>query len=133
MPVIRPMTEDDVFAALDLTNETFADLERRLGEEVQPFPDPAMATIRFRDLVRRDPGGSWVAEDEHGLAGCALALRREDVWGLSLLVVRPGPAVGRRRLGAAAPRARVRGGRAREDHPLLARTRGRCGPTTGSG
>jgi len=84
------MTEDDVFPALDLTNETFADLERRLGEEVQPFPDPAMASIRFRDLVRRDPGGSWVAEDEQGLAGCALALRREDVWGLSLLVVRPG-------------------------------------------
>jgi GNAT superfamily N-acetyltransferase len=90
MPVIRPMTEADVFAALELTNATFADLERRLGEEPTPFPDPAMATIRYRDLVRRDPGGSWVAEDEHGLAGCALALLREGIWGLSLLVVRPG-------------------------------------------
>ena len=48
-----------------------------------------MATIRFRHLVRTDPGGAWVAEDEHGIAGCALALRREGIWGLSLLVVRP--------------------------------------------
>lgn len=90
MPVIRPMSEADVDAALELTNEAFADLDRRLGEEPAPFPDPATATIRYRDLVRRDPGGSWVAEDEHGLAGCALALLREGVWGLSLLVVRPG-------------------------------------------
>lgn len=89
MPVIRPMSEADVDAALELTNEAFADLDRRLGEEPAPFPDPATATIRYRDLVRRDPGGSWVAEDEHGLAGCALALLREGVWGLSLLVVAP--------------------------------------------
>jgi predicted N-acetyltransferase YhbS len=90
MPVIRPMTEADVDAALELTNEAFADLDRRLGGEPSPPPDPAKARIRFRDLVRRDPGGSWVAEDEDGLTGCALALLREGVWGLSLLVVRPG-------------------------------------------
>jgi GNAT superfamily N-acetyltransferase len=90
MPVIRPMTEDDIPGALDVTHESFEDLSRRLGEEPEQRPDPAMAGIRYRDLVRRDPGGSWVAEDEQGIAGCALALRREDVWGLSLLVVRPG-------------------------------------------
>jgi GNAT superfamily N-acetyltransferase len=90
MPVIRHMTEADVDAALELTNETFADLERRLGEEPEPFPDPAMASIRYRDLVRRDLGGAWVGEDERGLTGCALALLREGIWGLSLLVVRPG-------------------------------------------
>ena len=84
------MTEDDIEAAFVLTCETFEDLQRRLGEEPDPRPDLAMASIRYRDLVRRDPGGSWVAEDEHGLAGCALALLREGVWGLSLLVVRPG-------------------------------------------
>ena len=90
MPVIRPMTEDDIDAAFVLTCETFEDLQRRFGEEPDARPDPAMAAIRYRDLVRRDPGGAWVAEDEHGLAGCALALLREGVWGLSLLVVRPG-------------------------------------------
>lgn len=90
MPVIRPMTEDDVDAALDLTNVTFQDLDRRFGRPPEPPPDPAMASIRYRHLVRTDPGGAWVAEDETGMIGCALALLREGVWGLSLLVVRPG-------------------------------------------
>ena len=40
---------------------------------------------RLRHLLATDPGGSWVAEDEQGIAGLAQALRREDVWGLSLL------------------------------------------------
>jgi GNAT superfamily N-acetyltransferase len=48
------------------------------------------ALPRYRNFPRHDPGGSWVAEDEHGLAGCALAVKHEGVWGLSLLVVRPG-------------------------------------------
>ena len=53
-------------------------------------PDPAMAAHPLpRISCAATPDGSWVAEDEQGLAGCALALRREDVWGLSLLVVRP--------------------------------------------
>ncbi len=84
------MTEDDAEAALALTCDTFEDLSRRLNDEPESRPDPAIATIRFRHLVRTDPDGAWVAEDEHGLAGCALALLREGVWGLSLLVVRPG-------------------------------------------
>ncbi len=77
--------------------------------------------MRYRHLVRTDPDGSWVAEDEHGIAGCALALRREDVWGLSLLIVRPelqSAGVGG---AAAAPRARLRRRRPRPHHPLLAR------------
>jgi GNAT superfamily N-acetyltransferase len=83
------MTEDDVAAAHDLSVATFEDLSRRLGEPPEPRPDPAMAHLRYRHLVRTDPAGAWVAEDEHGISGCALALRREDVWGLSLLIVRP--------------------------------------------
>src|ERR671916_285972 len=90
MPVIRPMTENDVDAALELTNVAFQDLDRRFGRPPEPPPDPAMAGIRYRHLVRTDPGGAWVAEDESGMIGCALALLREGVWGLSLLVVRPG-------------------------------------------
>lgn len=90
MPVIRPMTEDDVEGALEVTNASFADLDRRNGREPEPPPDPEVALIRYRHLVRTDPGGAWVAEDDEGIAGCALALLREGVWGLSLLVVRPG-------------------------------------------
>jgi GNAT superfamily N-acetyltransferase len=47
------------------------------------------ARKRYSAFVRNDPEGSWVAEDDEGLAGCALAVKREGIWGLSLLVVRP--------------------------------------------
>jgi GNAT superfamily N-acetyltransferase len=90
MPVIRPMLAADVPAVHDLTVATFDDLERRLNREPEPPPDPAEAHIRYHHLVRTDPGGAWVAESEDGIDGCALALLREGVWGLSLLVVRPG-------------------------------------------
>ena len=91
MPVIRPMTEADAEAALALTIATFDDLSRRLDEDPEP-PPPSLedALPRYRAFARHDPEGSWVAEDEHGLAGCALAVKREGIWGLSLLVVRPG-------------------------------------------
>lgn len=42
---------------------------------------------RLRHLLATDPDGSWLVEDERGIAGLAQALRREDIWGLSLLLV----------------------------------------------
>lgn len=111
------MTEDDIPAALDVTHASFEDLSRRLGEEPEQRPDDAMASIRYRDLVRRDPGGSWVAEDEHGLAGCALALLREGLWGLSLLVVRPGAQSGG--VGSALLRRAYEYGRDARGHVIL--------------
>jgi GNAT superfamily N-acetyltransferase len=84
------MTEDDVAAVHDLAVTTFEDLSRRLHEPAGPRPDPLTAHMRQRHLLRTDPAGAWVAEDERGISGCALAIRREDVWGLSLLIVRPG-------------------------------------------
>jgi GNAT superfamily N-acetyltransferase len=83
------MTEDDIEAVHDTTVATFDDLARRADEPPAPRPDPLIAHMRYRHLVRTDPDGAWVAEDERGIGGCALALRREDVWGLSLLIVRP--------------------------------------------
>ena len=83
------MGEQDIRAALELMFVTFEALETSLGLPLSPRPDPAVAAIRFRDLVRSDPEGAWVAEDAAGLTGCALALKREGVWGLSLLAVRP--------------------------------------------
>ncbi len=68
---------------------TFDDLAARHGQPPHPHPDPEMAHIRLRHLVRTDPDGSWVAEDEQGITGVAIAIRRESIWGLSLLVVRP--------------------------------------------
>jgi GNAT superfamily N-acetyltransferase len=84
------MTEADVPAANEVKNHAFADLERRLGEEPTPVPaDPSPQYVRLRRLVHTDPGGAWVAERDGELLGCAMALVRERIWGLSLLVVRP--------------------------------------------
>jgi hypothetical protein len=49
----------------------------------------AAARVRIRRLLATDPDGAWVAERGGELVGCSLAVMREGVWGLSLLVVRP--------------------------------------------
>jgi Acetyltransferase (GNAT) domain len=45
--------------------------------------------VRIRHVARTDPGGAWAAELDGALVGAALALVREGLWGLSLLVVHP--------------------------------------------
>jgi GNAT superfamily N-acetyltransferase len=45
---------------------------------------------RIAHLLRTDPEGSWVAEIDGEVVGCALALVRDDVWGLSLFGIEPG-------------------------------------------
>ena len=89
MPELRPMRTEDVEEVHDLSVLTFEALNASRDEPPEPRPDPTMAHIRYRHLVSTDPGGAWVAEHQGAIVGCALALRREDVWGLSLLIVRP--------------------------------------------
>ena len=62
-----------------------------LGEEM-PEETPevtARGMARIAHLQRTDPGGAWVAEIDGQIAGVALALVREGLWGLSLLAVEP--------------------------------------------
>ena len=66
----------------------FEDLERSLGLQVYP-PTPVRRRAPGRADQRTDPGGAWVAERDGEVVGGALAIMREGVWGLSLLVVRP--------------------------------------------
>jgi len=87
---IRQMRDADIPATVDLAVVCFEDLERRRGETPTPRPDPAVAAVRYRRILESDPRGAWVAEQDGDLTACALAIRREGVWGLSLLVVRPG-------------------------------------------
>lgn len=81
---LRPMVEGEAPAVLDLCKRT-------LFEEV---PDVEQAVVDRRSIARldhpraTDPGGAWIAERDDGtMAGAALALVRERVWGLSLLAV----------------------------------------------
>ena len=85
------MTHEDVPAVAVLQVQTFAELERRMhGGEPAPPPDiRRVVEPRIEHLVSTDPGGAWVVERDGEIAGAALALLREGIWGLSLLVVAP--------------------------------------------
>ncbi len=90
MPDLRPMRHDDAPAVFELAVRCFTHLAERLRlPEEPPPPDPEVAYIRHRHLVRTDPGGCWVAEQDGELVGAAEALVREGLWGLSLLLVHP--------------------------------------------
>jgi GNAT superfamily N-acetyltransferase len=104
VPQIRPMREDDADAAIELAVVTFEAYAHSRREPPDPRPDPAAVRPRYTDLIRRDPAGAWVAEHDGRLVAAALAIRREDVWGLSLLVVHPdfqSAGLGRELLGRA--------------------------------
>jgi len=86
----RPMTAADAPGVLDLMACAFGDLLRRFHRPVPPRPpDPQPGLLRIRHLLSTDPGGAWITEVEGRPAGAALALVRDALWGLSLLVVDP--------------------------------------------
>ena len=107
---IRPMVESDVPAAERLSAEGFYELDSRTARADRPEPQPRSAEgsrnweRRTRHLLRTDPGGCWVAEDDRGLLGFATSFNRELLWCLATYVVRPGSqgrGVGRALLAAA--------------------------------
>lgn len=83
------MREDDARAIHDVSVVTFADLEARFHYPPSPPPPRDVPLVRFSHLIETDPGGAWVAEEDGRVIGGALAIDREGVWGLSLLVVLP--------------------------------------------
>jgi GNAT superfamily N-acetyltransferase len=83
------MRKDDALAVHMLAFKTFSELGERMHEPPQPPPRPEPAVIRIHQLIERDPGGAWVSERNGELVGAALALDRDGLWGLSLLVVDP--------------------------------------------
>ena len=71
---MQPEDIDDVVALTEATwgapGEELGDKRRRVGRPLES-----------------DPGGAWVAVHDDRLAGAALALLRDGVWGLSLLIL----------------------------------------------
>jgi GNAT superfamily N-acetyltransferase len=86
---LRPLLPEDAPAVHEAMVAAFRDLAARLHEDPSPTGDPAASHLRIRHLARTDPGGAWLAEEDGQVVGAALALVREGLWGLSLLVVRP--------------------------------------------
>ena len=109
-PVIRPMRPEDVPQAERVSDEGFFELDSRTRRADGPEPERrsrahrAAWIERTLHLVRHDPGGCWVAEDDTGMVGMATSFRRETLWGLATYAVRPGrqgQGIGRPLLAAA--------------------------------
>ena len=80
---IRPLREDDVAGADRVCVEVLFSTLPGDDEDERL----ARSHARIRHLAETDPGGSWVAERDGAVAGVALALVREGLWGLSLFAV----------------------------------------------
>jgi GNAT superfamily N-acetyltransferase len=88
---VRPLTDDDVDAAREVQTRAFEQHDRAFGD---PVPEITPSVVerqrgRFRHFIAHDPAGSWVAVSNGAVVGAALALRRDRLWGLSLLAVDP--------------------------------------------
>lgn len=90
---LRPAEAGDVEAGQRLAEGAFRDLGERNRWPPEPPPtddDRAAGRRRILHLIETDPGGAFVTTGDDGeVSGLALALVREGVWGLSLLVVDP--------------------------------------------
>lgn len=90
------MTLEDVPEAERISDEGFFELDTRMRRSSAPAPQrrgDAHRTVwmeRTSHLVRTDPGGCWVAEDEGGIVGIVTSFRREVLWCLATYAVLPG-------------------------------------------
>jgi GNAT superfamily N-acetyltransferase len=89
------MKAHDVEDAERLTDEAFYRLDARTATADFPRPQrrPPERVQLWREralhLLEHDGPGCWVAEDDAGLLGVSVSLRREGLWGLSSYAVHP--------------------------------------------
>jgi GNAT superfamily N-acetyltransferase len=86
---IRPLRDDDVEAARSVQLSAFGADPSAPGAAELPPGAADRQRARFRHFLAHDPAGSWAAVAGDHVVGTALALRRGDLWGLSLLAVDP--------------------------------------------
>jgi GNAT superfamily N-acetyltransferase len=92
-PIVRLLQPSDVPEAAAVGGAALSD---QIPVEFQPQSPVERAAMvrrqhaRVAHLLDTDPEGSWVTEIDGEVVGVALALVRDDVWGLSLFGVRPG-------------------------------------------
>ncbi|MEA2148382.1 MAG: hypothetical protein QOD69_212 [Solirubrobacteraceae bacterium] len=87
---IRPMRHADAAAAAAAARTALDQLVA--PEEMDPEEEAiraAGAAARIAHLQGTDAGGCWVAEHDGAVIGTAVAIVRENLWGLSLLAVLP--------------------------------------------
>ncbi|MCW2600364.1 MAG: family N-acetyltransferase [Frankiales bacterium] len=104
--MIRPLLAADIAACQLLTHEAQTDLDRRIGETPTELTDEVAVRRhrRIAHLHQTDPDSAWVAEVDGAVVGVSLALVRDGMWFLSLLMVHPshqGKGLGRDLLDAA--------------------------------
>jgi GNAT superfamily N-acetyltransferase len=104
---VRRLAESDVAGVVRVQIAAFDDHNLQWGE---PVPESTPERIdgqrrRIHHFLTHDPEGAWVATSaDDRVLGVALALRRDRLWGLSLLAVDPAAQsrrIGRRLLDAA--------------------------------
>lgn len=85
---MRRMTPGDVDAARTMASSALAggpeERERMIGHTAE---ERTRRRARFLHLLSTDGPGAWVAVDGERIVGVSLALKREGLWGLSLLAV----------------------------------------------
>jgi GNAT superfamily N-acetyltransferase len=89
---LRPMVEADIPGCRGVFDAAEGELYERHGRPWLPADAPIMDRL-LRHLLTSDPGLAWVAEAGRGraatLTGFVMAIRRERLWFLSFLFVRP--------------------------------------------
>jgi GNAT superfamily N-acetyltransferase len=104
--LIRPLLPEDVPTAHEVQFAALSDLEVRMGRPAYELTDEIRqrGPARIGHLQRTDPDSAWVAEEDGELVGLSLALVRDGMWFLSLLMIKPGhqgKGIGRQLLDAA--------------------------------
>jgi GNAT superfamily N-acetyltransferase len=92
---IRPMVAYDLAAAERVTAVGYHELDTRMFR--RSWPDPQLRTPergvswmeRAGHLLRTDPGGCWVAEQDGETLGVAVSFIREQMWFLASFAVVP--------------------------------------------